>query len=273
MVVMTDERSTFGSPFFPTAHNILAAFAWLTAEPNCSLFLHYSGHGGQVENDQGEMCDTIVPVDYQDSGQFDSDMLHRRLVSNLHPSCTLHVIFDCCHSGSTLELPWVYTTDEDGLVGIMDNLQAGYELYSEASHLLQGGFTFDPDREGEARHLLAGAHDFFEGLLHEGSGDDQARQEGLSGDKYTRRYGDENKSVFMFSGCKDAQTSADAVIGGKHVGAMSWAFLETMHRLRGESPSYVQILQETRELLQGKYKQIPQLSCGFQFDLNRPMIC
>ena len=27
---------------------MLAAMQWLVSEPNCSLFLHYSGHGSQV---------------------------------------------------------------------------------------------------------------------------------------------------------------------------------------------------------------------------------
>src|SRR6266700_427716 len=36
----------------------------------------------------------------------------------------------------------------------------------------------------------------------------------------------EKKHVFMYSGCRDDQTSADATITGSHVGAMSWAFLQ-----------------------------------------------
>lgn len=76
--------------------------------------------------------------------------------------------------------------------------------------------------------------------------------------------------MFMFSGCKDEQTSADAFINGRHVGAMSWAFLETMKTDVYWNISYVQILQNTRALLQEHYSQIPQLSCGYQFDLNNP---
>lgn len=52
---------------------------------------------------------------------------------------------------------------------------------------------------------------------------------------------------------------------------MSWAFLETMKYDYNWSVSYVQILQHTRQLLQDRYSQIPQLSCGFQFDLNMPL--
>ena len=45
----------------------------------------------------------------------------------------------------------------------------------------------------------------------------------------------EGKSVFIFSGCRDDQTSADANIGGSHVGAMSWALLETLYSRPGQS--------------------------------------
>ena len=96
--------------------------------------------------------------------------------------------------------------------------------------------------------------------------------------------------MWMYSGCKDDQTSADASISGEHVGAMSWAFLQTMQRdpnqsyvqvsgrwskfLREDGPSLisdVQVLQNTRAALKNRYQQIPQLSVGLQMDLNQPL--
>jgi hypothetical protein len=35
-------------------------------------------------------------------------------------SAQLTAIFDCCHSGSVMELPYTYRTDEDGNVNIVD---------------------------------------------------------------------------------------------------------------------------------------------------------
>jgi len=35
--------------------------------------------------------------------------------------------------------------------------------------------------------------------------------------------------------------------------------------------SYIDILTNSRALLKQQYSQIPQLSCGYQFDLNKPM--
>ena len=90
MVVLTDARD---GPFYPTGHNILAAMDWLVSEPDCACFLHYSGHGGQVRDEEGDrpsgLNDTIVPVDFEERGQLPSDTLHRHLVSALHPTSSL----------------------------------------------------------------------------------------------------------------------------------------------------------------------------------------
>jgi len=110
---------------------------WLVSEPNTCLFLHYSGHGGQIPDPDGDRAsgfdDTIVPVDYLQNGQISSDTLHKCLVSALAPGSTLFVLFDCCHSGSALELPYVYRTDEDGNVNLVDNLKEGMNLLGEVS--------------------------------------------------------------------------------------------------------------------------------------------
>ena len=105
-VIMTDQHQ---GPFYPTGHNILAAMDWLVSEPNTACFMHYSGHGGQTPNDGRAtgFGDTIVPVDFEARGQIPSDVLHQHLVSRLHPTSSLFVILDCCHSGSALELPYV----------------------------------------------------------------------------------------------------------------------------------------------------------------------
>ncbi|KIV79291.1 hypothetical protein PV11_06859 [Exophiala sideris] len=268
MVVLTDDTDP-GGPYFPSAHNIIAAMRWLVSEPETMCFLHYSGHGGQVADQDryrsSGFDDTIVPVDFEVNGQIPSSVLHRTLVSAMHPSSTLFILFDCCHSGSAVELPYVYRTDEDGNVNLMDNLKQGAELFGEASHLIRGDTAFD--EVGEARHLLAGATSFFRSLKHQYDGD---YREGLQEDGDFDAWAQEGKSVFMFSGCKDEQTSADAFINGRHVGAMSWAFLETMKLDYNWNISYVQILQNTRDLLQQRYSQIPQLSCGYRFDLNSP---
>lgn len=99
--------------------------------------------------------DTSVPVDFETNGQIDSDLLHRHLVSALAPGSTLFVVFDCCHSGSAIELPFVYRSDEDGNVSLMHNVKQGIHLVAAAQHLVQGGFSFR--KLDDAKMLLAGA--------------------------------------------------------------------------------------------------------------------
>ena len=72
----------------------------------------------------------------------------------------------------------------------------------------------------------------------------------------------------MFSGCRDDQTSADAAIKGEHVGAMSYAFLTSMKQ-HGPKQSYIEVLQNTRQVLKGQYTQVPQLSVQHEIDLEK----
>lgn len=266
-VIISDmEGVPWDSPYYPTGHNILAAMDWLVSEPGCTLFLHYSGHGGQIRDTDGNRStgfdDTIVPIDFETRGQISSTLLHEHLVTRMAPGCTLFIILDCCHSGSAVELPFVYRSDADGQISIMDNIKMGAHLVGEAQDLIQGGFRYD--KIGEARDLLAGATDFFRGFKHMG----EQREDALEDGEFYNQYGQESKVVTMFSGCKDDQTSADANIQGKSSGAMTWAFLQTMKR--SQSPTYVETLQMTRQFLdQSHYTQIPQLSTGIEMDLEQ----
>ena len=104
-----------------TRHGILNALknlvtecnALLRGKPNARLdvWLHYSGHGSQVvtrspgERDGSD--ETIVPYDYLRNGQItDSDLAH--IFSELNPAARLTTVFDCCHSGTILDLPYTF---------------------------------------------------------------------------------------------------------------------------------------------------------------------
>jgi metacaspase-1 len=235
-VILRDDGSE--GRYFPDGHNMLAAMDWLVCEPGTTCFMHYSGHGGQVpdeDNDRSSgFADTIVPVDFEVNGQIDSNTLHRHLVTSLAPNSTLFLLFDCCHSGSCCELSYTYRTDSEGNISMMDNLKKGMQLAGEANQLLQGGFSFN--KLGEARELYAGATDFFRGLTHM----EEQQQEGFAQEEFAGEWQGETKFVTMFSGCRDDQTSADANIQGINEGAMTWSFLQTMRQL-GPQASYVDV--------------------------------
>jgi hypothetical protein len=73
--------------------------------------------------------------------------------------------------------------------------------------------------------------------------------------------------VIQFSGCRDDQTSADAHISGQATGAMSWSFCQAFEKY-GMDQTYVELLGHIRQLLQGKYTQVPQMSTGHRMDVT-----
>ena len=95
-----------------------------------------------------------------------------------------------------------------------------------AKHLISGGFSYD--KVNDAKQLYAGAQSFFQSLKHRNEAQGQG-EEGLGEEHFMEDWKHEGKSVFMFSGCRDDQTSADATISGSPSGAMSWALLETLY--------------------------------------------
>lgn len=143
----------------------------------------------------------------------------------MNPNARLTILFDCCHSGSACELPFVYRPDEEGNINLMDHFRKGKALVSAAKDLMRGGFS--RDKIADAKMLLGGATDFFNGLAH---AREEADEEGLAAEKFSdeKDWHTEGKDVWMFSGCRDDQTSADATISGAATGAMSWAFIGTM---------------------------------------------
>ncbi|KAG2030795.1 caspase domain-containing protein [Suillus americanus] len=98
----------------PTKQNILDAMRWLVkdAHPHDALFFHYSGHGGQIPDKDGDEVDgldeVIYPVDYKKAGFIVDDQMHRIMVKSLPTGCRLTAIFDSCHSGTALDLPYIY---------------------------------------------------------------------------------------------------------------------------------------------------------------------
>lgn len=109
MHVLTDKTSEK-----PTRKNIIKGFQWLVegVTNKSVLFLHYSGHGGSVRDRNGDEDDgrdeTIVPLDYQRHGEIVDDELRQLLVDPLPKGCRLTCIFDCCHSGTVLDLRYNY---------------------------------------------------------------------------------------------------------------------------------------------------------------------
>ncbi|KAF5376933.1 hypothetical protein D9615_007299 [Tricholomella constricta] len=100
----------------PTRKNIIDAMRWLirSAKPDDSLFFHYSGHGGQTKDVNGDEVDgwdeVIYPVDFKANGHIIDDEMHNIMVKPLPAGCRLTALFDACHSGTVLDLPYMYSS-------------------------------------------------------------------------------------------------------------------------------------------------------------------
>ncbi|CAA6658830.1 unnamed protein product [Spirodela intermedia] len=119
ILVLTDGE---GNPRrTPTRENILEAMRWLVSgcRRGDSLVFHFSGHGSQLADKDGDELDgydeTLCPVDYQKSGAIVDDMVNAILVRPLPQGVTLHAVVDACHSGSALDLPFVCNMNSGGL--------------------------------------------------------------------------------------------------------------------------------------------------------------
>ncbi|KAK3207550.1 hypothetical protein GRF29_103g1317148 [Pseudopithomyces chartarum] len=248
MVLLTDDQQNPMSQ--PTKANILRAMHWLVkdARPNDSLFFHYSGHGGQTKDLDGDEDDgydeVIYPVDFRTAGHIVDDEMHRIMVQTLQPGVRLTAIFDSCHSGSALDLPYIYST-----AGVIKEPN----LAKEAGQGLLGIVS------SYARNDISGMMSTASSLFKKVTRGDEVYQKNLK----TKT---SPADVIMWSGSKDTQTSADASIGGEATGAMSWAFITSLKK--NPNQSYVQLLNSIRDELENKYSQKPQLSCSHPLDVN-----
>jgi len=109
----------------PTKENILGAMRELVrdAEPHDSFFLYFSGHGTQVKDMNGDERDgldeCICAMDWRGNGEppyedtpglIIDDVIHEILVKPLPLQCRLTAVIDACHSGTVLDLPYIYSS-------------------------------------------------------------------------------------------------------------------------------------------------------------------
>lgn len=113
--ILTDETEQK-----PTAINILREIGQLIISAYYNranqLFIHYSGHGTYVMDKNGDEKDNrdeaLVPLDYETSGVITDDLLHDYF-SYLPVGCDCICLFDCCHSGTLLDLKYRYVKEDE----------------------------------------------------------------------------------------------------------------------------------------------------------------
>ncbi|KAL0085008.1 caspase domain-containing protein [Phycomyces blakesleeanus] len=252
IILMTDDTT---DPYLmPTNHNIRKAMAEMCRDSqlNDCFFFHYSGHGGHVDDTNGDEVDgkdeTICPSDYQIEGQIIDDDMYDLLVRPLCVGSRLTAVFDSCHSGTALDLPYIYSPEGhiktkslirqagEGLLGISTSHKGG--AMNLISSFMELGQEMIKTRQIEAHH---------------------------------RELNTSLADVIMFSGCDDHEYSCDAVVSNEATGAMSYALIRTL----SENPdqTYQELLKNVRKMTVLKYDQTPQLSSSHPIDLSKKFIC
>jgi hypothetical protein len=258
MVVLTDDQQ---DPIFqPTKQNIINGISWLIkdAKQGDSLFFHYSGHGGQVEDLDGDESDgydsTLQALDWESAGHILDDDLHDLMVKTLPAGVRLTCCFDCCHSGTIMDVPYVYKCD-----GTIE-LSTSHVHMSAALKFLEAAKDLkDGSKLAATEKLKDGVRMFF-------SKPKRTEKERLEFAETHTSLAD----VIVLSGCLDRQVSADTTINDAPTGAMSYALIQVLGK--NPQPIYTDLLFQLRETLKVKYRQVPQLSTGRPMDMGQKFI-
>lgn len=253
MIILTDDQRSREK--IPIRENILRAMQWLTngARPNDSLFFHYSGHGGvtkDLDGDEDDGTDQVIyPLDFNQAGHIVDDIMHDIMVKPLPPGCRLTALYDSCHSGTALDLPYVYSTK-----GVVKEPSIMKDVGGDAL-----GAVLSYGR-GSMGGVLSSLGSMAKTVYNSANYDsDKVRNMKAS-----------PADVISLSGSKDDQTSADASFNGSASGAMSYAFISILSQ--HPEQSYISLLNNMRDFLSGKYSQKPQLSSSHPIDVNLKFI-
>lgn len=191
------------------------------------LYLHYSGHGSNVPDKDGDEADArdeiLCPTDLDWKKPLTDDWIGKQF-DRLPKGVNLTVVFDSCHSGTATraigppdeKIKSRYLPSPRDLVAV------------ESGRSLRG--TVKRGRKKRRR-------------------------------KRTKRGNItiESRPEVFISGCKDNQTSADAYIRGSYNGALSYNLVATLNARRGRV-SMRDLHRETlKRVKRGGYRQTPQV--------------
>lgn len=220
-----------------TTANIKERLEWLVdgAQPGDTLFFHFSGHGSQVidskydsDEEPDGLDEIICPVDLDWREKVIKDDDLKRVFDKVPAGVNLTVVLDCCHSGSGMDHTYQYQP-----LGVAR------------------GAEFGPDSPNRVRSLPMPAD-----IANRGVGLDlKPRSRDL---KVQPR--DVDQTGLMISGCQSHQTSADAWIDNRYIGAATHA-LTTMLEEHNYDISYKDLVGEMNDfMVKHKFTQRPELN-------------
>jgi metacaspase-1 len=225
----TDKDITILTDLRATKKAMQAAIQKLIAvgKKGDTLLLHYSGHGSNVPDDNGDEADhrdeIMCPTDLDWKDPLCDDWL-RKTFDTVRAGVNLTVIMDCCHSGSITRA--IISPDapirERFLPCPLDLMAA------ESGRKLRGAVRGKLGKAPRGR----------------------------------KRKGDivpVDIQEVLITGCRDTQTSADAQISGTYNGALTYYLVESIKEAKGNL-TYRELHKKTlQKLKRNDYDQVPQL--------------
>lgn len=271
VIVLADEELPGGiaSVAPPTKQNIINSIKKFVhgAQAGDMFYFSYSGHGTQVVDRSGEeedgMDEAIVPGDYEKTKRvITDDELDAYLVKPLPEGALLTAIFDCCHSGTILDLDTVEDSTSGGGKSKKDKKEkAGKKKYKKGKSEKELKEEFAEAGNPKAIPALM---DYVPDEIPE----PEFRARGMGG-----------PTVFCFAGCRDDQTSLDVTLNGKPCGALTNSLQKAFHDKEGVNSDYESVFRSACHHMNDLRKTIPQLSQCPQFtytegdDSSRAKFC
>jgi hypothetical protein len=224
--------------FAATKKNMEAAIRKLVrdARKGDALLLHYSGHGSNVPDNDGDEADRrdeiLCPTDLDWKKPLSDDWL-RKAFNRMRTGVSLTVIMDCCHSGTNTR-----AIQPPDAPLIERYLPSPWDLVAaESGRKLKGQLTGTFRSAGKTKKRRS---DIVVADIPE----------------------------VLITGCRDTQTSADAYIGGSYNGALTYHLVAALKEAQGKI-SYRDLHARTvAKLKSGDFDQVPQLE-GNKTNLDR----
>jgi len=192
------------------------------------LIFHFSGHGSQIRDREGDeladhMDELICPWDMNWDDGFITDDMFSKILQQLKKGVRMEILLDSCHSGT----------------GTRDI----------APYIMAGRFSADPVKyrfmkppvDIECRYL----------------GDEEI----LKPSKSFRTDKEITLNHILWAGCRDSQTSADALIDGHYNGAFSYYFCRHIRENSGNISRADLYTRVKNSLKFNNFSQVPQLEC------------
>jgi len=249
----------------PTKENIVREINRLVegVEPGERLFFQFAGHGAQIKDEDGDEDDGMDEVIMSSDGQrIVDDELHDLLVKPLPQGVRLTAVFDCCHSGTGLDLPEI-AKDSIYAHHVQSQGRVLHVMHSQA----RGATIREPNVKGKTRmcsRLRHLRHRYKPERTHwelVGTRDVSVEQSPHTDHShhFPRRpmRKDSAGDVVLWAACHDPEDAFEVKIHGSVRGAMSYAFTQSLRTVREQT--YQELLDSISKRLEA---QVPELSAS-----------